>query len=107
MKHTPISALKRTSFCRDAAAGMWHLHKQGVVHRDLAARNLLIDHDLCVKVADFGLSRIKDQSNARVTKSVANIFWMSPESIRNREYHEPSDVYSFGHVMLKPFAVLR
>ena len=27
----------------DAAAGIVHLHKQGIIHRDIAARNIFLD----------------------------------------------------------------
>ena len=30
---------------RGAAAGIMHLHEEGLVHRDIAARNLLVDGD--------------------------------------------------------------
>ena len=28
-----------------------------IIHRDLAARNILVDHNRCCKISDFGLSR--------------------------------------------------
>ena len=39
------------------ALGMLELGRVGIVHRDLAARNVLVDGDLKVKVADYGLSK--------------------------------------------------
>jgi serine/threonine protein kinase len=45
-----------------AAAGVMHLHREGVIHRDLAARNLLLDAEGVVKISDFGFSRLKAAS---------------------------------------------
>ena len=38
---------------------MYYLHECKIVHRDLKSPNLLVDKNWVVKVADFGLSRIK------------------------------------------------
>jgi len=38
----------------EVAAGISHLHREGVVHRDLAARNVLVDKHYSARVGDFG-----------------------------------------------------
>jgi len=47
----------------DTAAGILHLHTEGVIHRDLAIRNLLLDDQYRVKVCDFGMARIKNRED--------------------------------------------
>eukprot|EP00616_Rhizochromulina_sp_CCMP1243_P018261 CAMPEP_0118988078 /NCGR_PEP_ID=MMETSP1173-20130426/45504_1 /TAXON_ID=1034831 /ORGANISM="Rhizochromulina marina cf, Strain CCMP1243" /LENGTH=578 /DNA_ID=CAMNT_0006938987 /DNA_START=58 /DNA_END=1794 /DNA_ORIENTATION=- len=37
--------------------GLEHLHAHRVIHRDIKPANVLLDHDLSVKLADFGLAR--------------------------------------------------
>lgn len=36
---------------------MQYLAEMKFVHRDLATRNVLVEEDLVVKIADFGMSR--------------------------------------------------
>ncbi|GKE22386.1 serine/threonine-protein kinase CTR1-like protein, partial [Tanacetum coccineum] len=45
----------------DVAKGMNYLHKRNplIVHQDLKSPNLPVDNNYTVKVADFGLSRLK------------------------------------------------
>jgi serine/threonine protein kinase len=56
---------KRVEFAMDVARGMACLHAQRpiIIHRDLKTANLLVSARFEIKVADFGLSRIKDASH--------------------------------------------
>jgi carbon catabolite-derepressing protein kinase len=45
-----------------AAAALHHCHTAGVYHRDLKAENILLNKDFLLKVADFGLCTITDDS---------------------------------------------
>lgn len=39
---------------------MEYLEEKRMVHRDLAARNVLVHSSRCLKITDFGLTRIID-----------------------------------------------
>ena len=59
------------------AAGMLHLHSEGVIHRDLAARNILLDENLNPKVSDFGMSRVAlDNKTNKTEADVGPVKWM-------------------------------
>ncbi|KAL6186551.1 hypothetical protein ACLB2K_042671 [Fragaria x ananassa] len=41
----------------ETANALSYLHASDILHRDVKTRNILLDNNLCVKVADFGLPR--------------------------------------------------
>jgi len=85
---------------RQAAAGLLHLHKEGVLHRDVAARNVLYNGAVA-KIADFGFSRFRTAGQQEhVTHStVGPVCWMAPESLESRVSTSASDVFSFAVTM--------
>jgi serine/threonine protein kinase len=88
----------------EVARGMEYIHSEGVVHGDLRGDNILLDTDLRVKIADFGLTRL---SEATLTRSGAlHLNFAAPELLGCSQDDDTSgdvpartqksDVYAFG-----------
>ena len=86
-------------FAIQAAAGIHAAHEFGIIHRDIKPSNLLLDQNLHVWIADFGLARI--QSDVSLTGSsdvVGTVRYMSPEQARGESamVDGRTDVYSLA-----------
>eukprot|EP01029_Cantina_marsupialis_P020822 TRINITY_DN491_c0_g1_i1.p1 TRINITY_DN491_c0_g1~~TRINITY_DN491_c0_g1_i1.p1 ORF type:complete len:382 (-),score=93.17 TRINITY_DN491_c0_g1_i1:462-1607(-) len=88
-------------FALDIARGIHYLHsKEHIIQRDLKSRNVLVDKNMNMKIADFGLSRLVDQAGqAQNMTACGTPAWTAPEIVRREAYDEKVDVYSFGIVL--------
>lgn len=85
-------------YSHQLSTALSYLESKKFVHRDIAARNVLVSSWDCVKLADFGLSRIlqEDSCYYKASKGKLPIKWMAPESINFRRFTVASDVWMFG-----------
>nr|GEY59727.1 mitogen-activated protein kinase kinase 5-like [Tanacetum cinerariifolium] len=67
---------------RQILSGIYYLHTLKIIHRDIKPSNLLINSKNQVKIADFRVSRILEQTMDRCTSPVGTMGYMSPERIK-------------------------
>lgn len=86
-------------FFQQIVAGVDHCHRCMVAHRDLKPENLLLDANLHVKIADFGLSNeMKDGEFLKTSCGSPN--YASPEVVTGKPYVGPEvDIWSCGVVL--------
>ena len=89
------------TFGQQIANGLAAAHQKGLVHRDIKPANLWITKDDQVKILDFGLVRIMDESpQLTCTGMIAGTpCYMSPEQSRGDELDSRSDLFSLGCVL--------
>ncbi|HET6879292.1 MAG TPA: serine/threonine-protein kinase [Pirellulales bacterium] len=89
-------------YFRQAADGLAHAHKMGLIHRDIKPANLLIDRQGLVKVLDLGLARFADDDQPSLTIAhdenvLGTADYLAPEqAINSHKVDTRVDIYSLG-----------
>ncbi|XP_066302386.1 uncharacterized protein [Branchiostoma lanceolatum] len=117
IKKQTLPLLENLRLCLDIARGMAYLSDNDIVHRDLAARNCMLDENLRVKVADFGLCRdVHEKGYYRIQSWETGQHpcpppqvklpykWMAPESHATYIFDTKTDIWSYGIVLWEIFA---
>lgn len=94
-----LSEKEGRRFFQQIMSAVDYTHRHKIVHRDLKPENLLLDADLNVKIADFGLSNLLEDGKFLKT-SCGSPNYAAPEVIAGRVYAGPEvDIWSCGVIL--------
>ncbi|VAW71997.1 Serine/threonine protein kinase PrkC, regulator of stationary phase [hydrothermal vent metagenome] len=82
------------------ADALTYAHKQKVIHRDIKPANIIYhDESHALKVTDFGIAALTDDSKTRTGTILGSPSYMSPEQISGKKVSGKSDQFSLGVTM--------
>ncbi|KAK9924649.1 hypothetical protein M0R45_033003 [Rubus argutus] len=87
------------------ARGLAYLHEKCIdciIHCDIKPENILLDTELCPKVADFGLAKLVGREFSRVLTTMRGTRgYLAPEWISGVAVTAKADVYSYGMMLFE------
>ncbi|MCB1582930.1 MAG: serine/threonine-protein kinase [Marinicella sp.] len=79
-----------------------YAHNQLIIHRDLKPANILIDNHHQVKLLDFGIAKLIDIQDGRLTQTqVFTPDYAAPEQINGEVCTAATDIYALGVLLFE------
>ena len=79
-----------------------YAHRQKIIHRDIKPGNIIFNPDNGeIKITDFGIAKISDDSRTRTGSVMGSPLYMSPEQLKGQKVTGATDTYSLGITLYK------
>ncbi|XP_054642551.1 serine/threonine-protein kinase Nek5-like isoform X3 [Dunckerocampus dactyliophorus] len=80
--------------------GLKHIHDRKILHRDIKSQNIfLTEQGKKVKLGDFGIARMLNNTMELARTCVGTPHYLSPEICESRPYNNKTDIWSLGCVL--------
>ncbi len=104
----PLPEREAVRLAIQIATALEAAHKKGIIHRDLKPGNIMVTDEGSVRLLDFGLAKLYEQSTSESTAEfpatqagavLGTVAYMSPEQAQGQPADARSDIFSFGLVL--------
>lgn len=79
--------------------GLKHIHDRKILHRDLKGQNIFLTKQGIVKIGDFGIAKVLQNTIQNAKTVVGTPYYLSPEIVQSKPYNFKSDIWSLGVVL--------
>ncbi|MFN0246812.1 MAG: protein kinase domain-containing protein [Kofleriaceae bacterium] len=108
-----IAPLRALAIARKVLEALDHAHRHGVIHRDIKPENIVVGLNDVVKVLDFGVAMLADDTRellaeTKLTQPGHSVFgspaYIAPEIVLGHHVDARTDLYSLGTVLFEMLA---
>ena len=81
------------------ALAIKYIHDRKILHRDLKAQNVFLTKDGTVKLGDFGIARVLENTFQLCKTQIGTPYYLSPEMCEGKNYNSKTDIWSLGCIL--------
>lgn len=78
-----------------------YIHAFGILHRDIKTLNIFVTKSKIIKLGDFGISKVLEETYGNAETCVGTPYYMSPELVKGESYNQKSDIWACGCVLFE------
>merc|ERR1719420_487827 len=90
----------------EATLALKYMHDKHVLHRDLKSQNLFLTSQDRLRIGDFGISKVLENTAAFARTTIGTPYYLSPEICMEKPYSFSSDIWALGCILYE-LAALR
>jgi len=95
-----LSIDEAIAITKHIADGLAYAHSKNITHRDITSDNIMFGEDGTVKITDFGISKIRNESSVTTTGEIAGTMaYMSPEQVQGGHVDYRTDIWALGIIL--------
>ena len=72
-----------------------------IIHRDIKSHNIFLCADGSVKLGDFGIAKVLENTKSRAATVIGTPYYFSPEMCKGEDYDEKTDIWSLGVLLFE------
>jgi len=95
----PMNLSEILDIAKQMARGLAEAHSHSIIHRDIKPSNVMCTSSGLVKIVDFGLAHVTEQTATQTHGGAGTVGYMAPEQSLDRTTDERVDIWAMGVVL--------
>ncbi|XP_078363568.1 serine/threonine-protein kinase Nek1-like isoform X2 [Oculina patagonica] len=104
-KNSPFSEEQIMQWFIQMTMALHHIHSKKVLHRDLKSQNVFLTKKGVIKIGDFGISRMMENTFDMAQTCCGTPCYLSPELCQDMPYSSKADVWALGCLLFEMCAL--
>jgi NIMA (never in mitosis gene a)-related kinase len=100
-----LSEDKIVRWFTEATLALKYMHDKHVLHRDLKSQNLFLTSQDRLRIGDFGISKVLENTAAFAKTTIGTPYYLSPEICMEKPYSFSSDIWALGCILYEMAAL--